>query len=327
MKTLYKVSEVSDMIKNGEKLLLSGDEQMLSQLPKGKWIAGTIPYFMSERGGTLTHEEIQVVQLPPFITDFTIKTYSVNELKNIPKDYLSNGFSYIIIPAFSDALINFAKDCASYEGLFNKPLIGWVSGVDLAQVGRTKAKVINGQTGEITDAKAVVMHIDLPANKFAKIDKINLFKQGDGDVITFNSTGFEFYECKVNGKDTNFYEYIISNDIDTKLPLVADYMGAMINVSIQDIDSETGKVILFAPAFPGIQYKLATPVADYAKEFTTKLNQAHIDPLFSCNCILNYHYAHLENKKTGNMVGPMTFGEIAYMLVNQTMVYVTIEDK
>lgn len=327
MKTLYKVSEVSEMIKSGEILLLSGDEQAINKLPKGKWIAGTIPYFMSERGGVLTHNEIQVVKLPPFITDFTIKSYSVNELKNIPKDYLSNGFSYIIIPAFSDALINYAKDCSTYEGLFNRPLIGWVSGVELARVGKTKAKVINGITGEMTDSKAVVMHIDLPANKYAKIDKINLFKQGQGDVITFNTPGLEFYECKVNGKNTNFYEYIISNDIDTKLPLVADYMGAMINVSIQGIDSETGKVILFAPTFPGIEYKIAKPVNDYEKEFTAELNKANISPLFSCNCILNYHYAHLEGKKTGNVFGPITFGEIAYMLLNQTMVYLTIEDK
>lgn len=327
MKTLYKVSEVTDMINNGDILLLSGDEDILNKLPNGKWIAGTIPYFMSEKGGVRTHDEIQVVKLPPFITDFTIKTYSVSELKNIPKDYLSNGFSYIIIPAFSDALINYAKDCTSYDGLFNRPLIGWVSGVDLAQVGKLKAKVFNGKTGEIADSKAVVMHIDLPANKYAKINKINLFKQGDGDVITFNSPGFEFYECKVNGEDTNFYEYIISNNIDTKLPLVADYMGAMINVSIQDIDSVSGKVILFAPAFPGIEYKIAKPVTDYEKEFTAKLNEAHISPLFSCNCILNYHYANLEGKQIGNAFGPMSFGEIAYMLLNQTMVYVTIEDK
>lgn len=315
------------MIKSGEKLLLSGDEQALNKLPKGKWIAGTIPYFMSERGGILTHDEIQVVKLPPFVTDFTIKSYSVNELKNIPKDYLANGFSYIIIPAFSDALINYAKDCSTYEGLFNRPLIGWVSGVDLAQVGKVKAKVFNGLTGEITDSKAVVMHIDLPASKYAKINKINLFKQGEGDVITFNSPGFEFYECKVNGEDRNFYDYITSNDIDTKLPLVADYMGAMINISLQGIDTETGKIILFAPAFPGIEYKIAKPVANYEKEFTTTLNETHINPLFSCNCILNYHYAHLEGKKTGNIVGPMTFGEIAYMLLNQTMVYVTIEER
>ena len=52
-----------------------------------------------------------------------------------------------------------------------------------------------------------------------------------------------------------------------------------------------------------------------------------MDPVFTCNCILNYLYANLEGKKTGSIVGPITFGEIAYMLLNQTMVYLTFEDK
>jgi hypothetical protein len=42
---------------------------------------------------------------------------------------------------------------------------------------------------------------------------------------------------------------------------------------------------------------------------------------------LNYLYANLEGKKTGHIVGPMTFGEIAYMLLNQTLVYLTFENK
>ena len=48
---------------------------------------------------------------------------------------------------------------------------------------------------------------------------------------------------------------------------------------------------------------------------------------FSCNCILNYLYSELEGKKTGGITGPITFGEIAYQLLNQTMVYLTIEDR
>lgn len=327
MKTLYALNEVIDMINRGEALLLSGDERALKNLPKGKWIAGTIPYFMSEKGGLLTHDEIQVTKLPTTITDFTIKTYSANELKNIPKDYLSNGFSYIIVPAFSDAHIDFAKDCSTYDGLFDRPLIGWISGFDLADLGKTSAKVMNGLTGEITDSKAVVMHLNLPADKIAKLNIINLFKQGHGDTITFNTTGFEITDCEINGVKKNLAEYINSKKIDTQLPLVANYMGAMINVSFQTVDVQTGKVNFYAPVFPGIEYKIAAPVADYEKEFANELNKANIQPLFSCNCILNYLYANLEGKKTGHIVGPMTFGEIAYMLLNQTMVYLTIENK
>ena len=41
--------------------------------------------------------------------------------------------------------------------------------------------------------------------------------------------------------------------------------------------------------------------------------------------MLNYLYAELEGKKTGSIVGPITFGEIAYVLLNQTLVHLLIE--
>ena len=47
---------------------------------------------------------------------------------------------------------------------------------------------------------------------------------------------------------------------------------------------------------------------------------------FTCNCILNYVHSSLEGRRTGDVVGPMTFGEIAYQLLNQTLVYVTVSD-
>jgi hypothetical protein len=47
--------------------------------------------------------------------------------------------------------------------------------------------------------------------------------------------------------------------------------------------------------------------------------------MFSCNCILNFLYGELEGKSIGTFTGPVTFGEIAYQLVNQTLVYVKAE--
>jgi hypothetical protein len=48
--------------------------------------------------------------------------------------------------------------------------------------------------------------------------------------------------------------------------------------------------------------------------------------VFSCNCILNFLYGGFEGKRINNFNGPITFGEIAYQLINQTLVYVLIED-
>ena len=48
------------------------------------------------------------------------------------------------------------------------------------------------------------------------------------------------------------------------------------------------------------------------------------NPIFSCNCILNYLYGNLEGKTTPPYAGPVSFGEVAYQLLNQTLVYCEI---
>jgi hypothetical protein len=65
-------------------------------------------------------------------------------------------------------------------------------------------------------------------------------------------------------------------------------------------------------------------VADYVKSFAASMPAGSVNTAFSCNCILNYLYADLEGKKTGSITGPITFGEIAYQLLNQTLTYLEI---
>jgi hypothetical protein len=80
--------------------------------------------------------------------------------------------------------------------------------------------------------------------------------------------------------------------------------------------------------FEDVTYKIAKPIDDFIEAFKRQIpQQGGVDNLvFSCNCILNYLYAELEGKKTANFTGPITFGEIAYQLLNQTLAYLTIED-
>jgi hypothetical protein len=105
--------------------------------------------------------------------------------------------------------------------------------------------------------------------------------------------------------------------------LVADYNGAMVNISFQAVDAAARKVSLYAPVFEGVSYRVARPLADDYTVIFQRALRAHTEaPVFACNCILNYLYGGLEGKKTGGITGPITFGEIAYMLLNQTLVYV-----
>lgn len=323
---LLSVEETIQKVKSGKPLSLAGDEKLLKELPNGNWIGGTIPYFMDVSGGTISQDKIFVNELPDYVEKTMVKSYDNAALPNIPKDAPENGFSIIIIPATSEVHLNYAQNAPDYDELFMKPIIGWISGIHLNDLGKISPKVFNGQTGEMSDEKAVVMHIELPAEKMAAISIVNLFEQGQGDVISFPKTGFNAKDCFVNGEKHNFADYLLQNKIDTKLPLVADYAGAMINVSFQEIQEDEKNVSFYAPVFPDIEYKIASPVVDYVTSFKNSIPNGQTAAVFSCNCILNFLYSELENKKTANMTGPVTFGEVAYQLLNQTFVYLEIFD-
>ena len=80
---LLTIDEVKDKVSQGKKLLLAGEEEILKQLPKGKWIGGTIPYFMAEEGGLETREKVFVTELPDFIEDISIKVYNEDTISDV----------------------------------------------------------------------------------------------------------------------------------------------------------------------------------------------------------------------------------------------------
>ncbi|MBL8934915.1 MAG: hypothetical protein JNM69_10190 [Archangium sp.] len=323
MNALMTVAQASALISSGRPVLIAGDEKLLRALPRGRWIGGSIPYFMADAGGTKTADRLFVTQLPEFAKEAEARLYDVATLPRLPEHYPDNGVSFVILPASSKAHVEFAEHGTSWPGVFDRPLVGWIAGVDLADLGKVSPKVFDGSTGAESDNAAAVLHVKLPSSHHANIDIINLFEQGRGDELTFFESGFQVDECLVNGARRNFAEYLIEKQIDTKLPLVADYHGAMVNISFQNVDAKTRKVSLYAPVFEGVSYRVAAPLAgDYAAEFQKQLAARNVKPVFACNCILNFLYGALEGRTTGSMVGPVTFGEIAYMLLNQTMVYV-----
>ena len=144
-------------------------------------------------------------------------------------------------------------------------------------------------------------------------------------VITFRENELSVRKCVVNGHEVNLAEYIRKHRIDTNLPLVADYNGVYINTSIRSVEEE--RVELYAPVFRNIEYRFATAISDYVDEFKKKVDSSGaVAPVLSCNCILNYQYGGLEGRKIPPFTGPVTFGEVAYQLLNQTLVYVEITE-
>ena len=323
---LYPIEEVKNKIAQGHHLLLAGDEAALRQLPPGHWIGGTIPYFMAEEGGLSTRDRIFVTELPDFVKAATIKVYNEATIPNVYQEIPENGFGVIIIPATSHTHLAFALKAPLYQDFATRPLTGWISGVHLSDLGNISPKVFDGEHGLALEDQAVVMLVQLPPNKIADISILNIFQQGEGDTITFGYDGFSVSEAMVNGKKYNLADYVIEKGLDTKLPLVADYYGVPVNISFQNVDTAKREVTFYAPVFEGARYRHAGPVANYVSEFKNRMPANGTDIFFSCNCILNYLYSELEGKQTGGITGPITFGEVAYQLLNQTMVYLTISD-
>ncbi len=323
---LHSLQETTEMIAEGRRLLIAGDQALLDRLPDGSWIAGTIPYFIGPEGGVVSRERLYVDELPTVVTDVRIASYGPDELASIPVGGFENGFSVVILPAASEAHLRYAREATEYPGLFHQPIVGWVAGVHLDDLGNTRARAYAGSRTTGSDSRAVVLHAELPGGVLASADIVNLFRQGDGDSLTFEATGFNQGKVRVNGESQVFADYLHRIGHDSRLPLVADYFGAMINVSFQDVPDDGGPVALYAPVFSEVEYKLAAPVGDYESEFAALLPTGSAKPAFACNCILNFLYSEREGKKTGDISGPITFGEVAYQLLNQTMVYLTVHE-
>lgn len=324
---MHAVAAVRTRIEQGRTLLLAGDEHLLTQLPAGNWIGGSIPHYVAEQQGQSGRDMIHVTELPDCVSGVTIQEYSRESISSVHTDAARNGFSIIIIPASSPTHLEFALHAPRYRDFAIRPLVGWISGVHLDDVGKTTPKVFSGLTRSVLEDGAVVMHASLPPTQAADVGIINIFEQSDGDTIMFLRDGFSAREVLINGVETNLAAYVTERGLDTRLPLVADYYGAMVNVSFQSVDPEQNGVRFYAPVFAGVTYKHAKPIQDYVRQFTSRMPSKLGPPIvFSCNCILNYLYSGLSEEQAAGITGPMTFGEVAYQLLNQTMVYLTIND-
>jgi hypothetical protein len=315
------LNEAVKIIAQGKFLSIAADESLLSKLPKGNWIGGTTPYFITEEGGMLSKEKLYIDEINGAV-ECRIAVYDKDSLFEFTKDAYPNGYCLIVVPFASDIAVLYAKESPNESALYVTPTIGWITGFDLAAAA--KAKVFDGVTGLSYEDKAIVLHVRVPDEKTAVLGIVNIFEADKTSPrIEFTEDTLTIRKCLVDGFEVDFAEYLTDNGIDTQLPLIADYNSVNVNVSIKAV--APGGVDLYAPVFTGKTYYFAAPVTDYSASFKKKIT-ALTDgcPVFSCNCILNYLYGSLEGKTTPPFSGPVTFGEIAYQLLNQTLVYIQI---
>ena len=224
--TLMDLQDTLVAIRSGAYLSIAADEALLRRLPPGNWLAGSIPYFMAQDGGETSRQKLFVTELPTHAGTPQLRWYDAASLHKVALDAPAHGLTVLIVPAFSEVHSRFAREAPAFEDMYMKPLVGWIAGVHLDDLGQAAPVVANGQTLVFSHDKALAVHIPLPESIYPRIDILNLFRPGGGDAIRFPSTGFSAQECFVNGQLVNLAQYLAQQGIDTRLPLVADYSGA-----------------------------------------------------------------------------------------------------
>lgn len=318
---LLSFADAVRAIHRGRVMYVAGDATLLARLPAGHWIGGSTPYFVGERGGECNREQLFVAELPAGAGMPSYCQYNVEGIAGICADAPEHGFTLLIVPAFSAIHQRFAHDAPSFDGMYLSPLVGWVAGVHLQELERQAPQTAFGPSGELSTSLAVAVHVPMPADQVPELNIINLFEQGKGADIRFEQTGFQCTEALVDGHRVNLARWLDAQRVDHRLPLVANYSGAMINVSIRRVDPGAGVTEFYAPVFADLDYRIARPIPPYGSALREQPFPAADSLQFCCNCVLNYLYGELEGERIDPMHGPVTFGEIAYQLVNQTLVY------
>lgn len=320
--TLLSVEDAAAVIAQNEISFIAGSENALARLPNGAWIGGTIPYFMAEDGGVRSDDLVNVTVAPEGFHSATVKLYGETDLATFAADSAAADFSYVVTPSGSSCHTAYAQYASNLPGFFDRPKIGWIAGVGLDQLESHAPKVFDGRTGTAHQDALIAAHVSLQPGLAAEVDIINVFEPGDGDAITVDTVSFAFSSVRINGVERPFRAYIEENGVDMRFPLVGDFAGEHINVSFQRVEDDV--VHLYAPLFPGVTYRAARPLPDYAEAFRTQVGEARVTNVYvAVNCILNYAYGELDGVRL-DLPGPFTFGEIAYVLLNQTAASLSI---
>jgi len=326
-KDLFTLEEVIRKVENKEFLIVLGNDELLQQLPKGNWIGVSAYYFMTKERGLSTNEKLYVQNLSNYSESVTIKSYKEDQTQDILKDRIAGGFTYLLMAPLTKVAENYATEVLSDISLYSIPILGFIGGAKYEDVqSGHKSYCYNGITGQRSDEEAIAIHVKLKQSFSPRIEILNIFEpELEGPRFNFDQNSFAVTDCTVDGQKRNLYDYMLENDIGRAYPLISNHNGALLNCSIFQLDQENKTVYLASPTRKGKTYFLAKPFDDYMKAFQARfdtIDKSNI--VISFNCYYNYFFGKLEGKKL-EIGGPITYGEIAYQLLNQTMVYLRID--
>lgn len=305
------IIEVTKLIEQGKPLMLAGVRDTLKKLPRGNWIGGTIPFLNHPE----QEDQLEITMLPSSISKVRLKLYSIDNIHYIRHDAYQNGFTFLILPAESRIHHSFAMNSRDYPSQDKGTVTGWVSGY--SEHEKPEAYCIYGPTGSWYQDKAVTLHCQLKPGYRAELQTLNLFTPGDGPDLQFMESGFSCNRILVDGREQDLPGFLDNFPLSTEHPLISMEAHEGCNVSIQQISGEELK--FYAPVFRDQSYRIARPISRYHEKFQEQLKVLKQDKaltVFQCNCILNHEPGKEPDQEFHH--GPVSFGEIAEHLLNQT---------
>lgn len=327
---LLDLRTTSELIRGGRVLVISGEEELLEKLPKGNWIGGTMPYFyLKNERGRMEKSKVFVSDFTESINDFKILSVDEASLSSFSLSSFDNGFSFLILPSLQSIHQSFAINAHYYPDIKKNPLIGVIAGTDLKEFKNGRLSMtFNGDTKQSSSSDGVVLHCSLLPSKIAKVGVINLYERSDEFCIEVFDNTFVVRDCLLNGELGNLYQFLKGNKIDINRPLVCDYDGLSVNVSFQFLKDATKEVVFYAPLLKNRKYYFSKKPENYKQAFQDQIADIlEREKLIIYNCISLVNYINGElNKSDIGFSGAATFGEIAYSLLNQTFIYLAIDD-
>jgi hypothetical protein len=292
--TLQSIPEVLAAITAGESLFLAGSRDVLSQLPRGSWIGGTICYFMAAEGSTEPQGSVYATGIPEFALGADVADYGLHNLSEIYSDAPPNGFTFLVLPADTEVLRAFAQQAPAWTGFLIRPVVGWVSGVRVDRIGEELPVVFNGRTGGVFEDRCAALHVWLPPGKMANLDTANADETSEAGVLPFPEPGARARE--------------------TAGDLVSPHRAPVAR------SADPSK-----PVFPGVDYRFvdfsgmeSAGLARGTAALDRRIAQAR-------NCTLNYLYGSLE-RRLSSLPRPSPSGSGTSQQAGQSTIRLLVRD-
>lgn len=326
MQGLFDVSTISQLIRQGHVLVIAGTEEVLTQLPQGEWIGGVSRRFLTEEGACQESDVAYIYDFSEYIASARISTHQSYELDGLYTNHGPSTFTYVILPAFAMVHRAFSINAVTEIEHFSSPVVGWVAGVNLGGEEMSEPLVFDGTKLRMYTERMVALRGTLKEGLEASVEVLNPFVPGDGDTLVFDQPTFVVRECLINGVRRNIAEYWREINPDPGLPLVTTIRNAHVNVHPLRPLGITS-LIMAASVIPNVEYRLAKPDPDFRAHFRAIAEAVSPGRIATVHCSANYDLLDLEGEKLGSLKGAFTYGEVAYVLMNQTSVNLRISKR